>query len=215
MAVSIPELLQDLRAETLPCTENEPLARHTTFRIGGPAAVFCQPCTAAELMRTLELCRAHHVRTYLLGNGSNVLFADAGFPGAVVCLTALASQPTLERQPDGRVALKTGAGVTLAAVCRAACAAGLTGLEFAYGIPGTAGGAVYMNAGAYGGEIKDALASAAFLDERLRLQTLPTPALALGYRTSVFETKNWCILEATFLLKPDPQGPAADRKSVV
>ena len=160
-------------------------------------------------MRTLELCRAHHVRTYLLGNGSNVLFADAGFPGAVVCLTALASQPTLERQPDGRVALKTGAGVTLAAVCRAACAAGLTGLEFAYGIPGTLGGAVYMNAGAYGGEIKDALASAAFLDERLRLQTLPTPALALGYRTSVFETKNWCILEATFLLKPDPQGPAA------
>lgn len=209
MAVSIPELLQDLRAETLPCTENEPLARHTTFRIGGPAAVFCQPRTAAELMRTLELCRAHHVRTYLLGNGSNVLFADAGFPGAVVCLTALASQPTLERQPDGRVALKTGAGVTLAAVCRAACAAGLTGLEFAYGIPGTVGGAVYMNAGAYGGEVKDALASAAFLDERLRLQTLPTPALALGYRTSVFETKNWCILEATFLLKPDPQGPAA------
>ena len=66
-----------------------------------------------------------------------------------------------------------------------------------------------MNAGAYGGEIKDALASAAFLDERLRLQTLPTPALALGYRTSVFETKNWCVLEATFLLKPDPQGPAA------
>lgn len=209
MAVSIPELLQDLRAETLPCTENEPLARHTTLRIGGPAAVFCQPRTAAELMRTLELCRAHHVRTYLLGNGSNVLFADAGFPGAVVCLTALASQPTLERQPDGRVALKAGAGVTLAAVCRAACAAGLTGLEFAYGIPGTVGGAVYMNAGAYGGEIKDALASAAFLDERLRLQTLPTPALALGYRTSVFETKNWCILEATFLLKPDPQGPAA------
>ena len=125
MAVSVPELLQDLRAETLPCTENEPLARHTTFRIGGPAAVFCQPRTAAELMRTLELCRAHHVRTYLLGNGSNVLFADVGFPGAVVCLTALASQPTLERQPDGRVALKTGAGVTLAAVCRAACAAGL------------------------------------------------------------------------------------------
>ena len=210
MAVSIPELLQDLRAETLPCTENEPLARHTTFRIGGPAAVFCQPRTAAELMRTLELCRAHHVRTYLLGNGSNVLFADAGFPGAVVCLTALASQPTLERQPDGRVALKTGAGVTLAAVCRAACAAGLTGLEFAYGIPGTVGGAVYMNAGAYGGEMKDVLVSVRQLTAGGEVVETPAAALDLSYRHSVFETNGGCILAATVRLAAgDPEAIAA------
>lgn len=209
MPASIPELVRDLRAARLPCAENEPLARHTTFRIGGPAAVFCCPQTVAELTRTLELCRAHGVRTYLLGNGSNILFADAGFAGAVVCLTGLATPVSVEKGPGCRVTVRAGAGRSLAALCREVCAAGLTGLEFAYGIPGTVGGAVYMNAGAYGGEIKGVIESVTCLDGGLRLRTLPAAALALGYRTSIFETQPWCILEASFTLTADPGGPAA------
>ena len=128
MAGTISELLQDLRRAGLPCTADEPLSRHTTFRIGGPAAVFCRPQTIPELTRTLEFCRARGVRTYLLGNGSNVLFADAGFPGAVICLTDL-TQPT-RFTPAGadRVTVRAGAGRSLAALCREVCAQGLTGL---------------------------------------------------------------------------------------
>ena len=105
--------------------------------------------------------------------------------------------------------MRAGAGRSLAALCREVCAQGLTGLEFAYGIPGTVGGAVYMNAGAYGGEIKGVIESAACLDEALRLTCLPAADLALGYRTSVFETRPWCILEASFTLTRDPGGPGA------
>ena len=108
-----------------------------------------------------------------------------------------------------RVTVRAGAGRSLAALCREVCAQGLTGLEFAYGIPGTVGGAVYMNAGAYGGEIKGVIESAACLDEALRLTCLPAADLALGYRTSVFETRPWCILEASFTLTRDPGGPGA------
>lgn len=193
-----------LQAAGIACREQEPLAAHTTFKIGGPAAVFVQPADEAQLCQAVRLCRELAVPCYLLGNGSNILFGDRGYAGAVVSLAGMKGE--VRREGD---TLTAPAGMPLSVLCTAALRAGLTGLEFAYGIPGTVGGAVYMNAGAYGSEVKDALASAAFLDERLRLQTLPTPALALGYRTSVFETKNWCILEATFLLKPDPQGPAA------
>lgn len=212
MANPISDLVQALRAEGLPCAEGEPLARHCTFRIGGPAAVFCTPHTVPALLRALELCHEHGVRTYLLGNGSNVLFADEGFPGAVICLTGL--ETNFSCQPDDAgdaFTVKVSAGSTLAALCHAVCTRGLTGLEFAFGIPGTVGGAVYMNAGAYGGEIKDVLADVTFLDENRRLRTLPADALALGYRTSIFEREPWCIVEATFSLRRDPDGPAAIR----
>ena len=179
----------------------EPMARHTTFRIGGPAAVFCLPETPAQLLRTAELCREYGVRTYLLGNGSNTLFADEGFDGAVICTVDLRTPITVTG-----TTVSAAAGASLAAVCREAQKAGLTGLEFAYGIPGTVGGAVYMNAGAYGGELKQVLSRVTFLDSDLHLETLPVEELALGYRTSRFETDGGCILEATFQLQPgDPQ----------
>lgn len=195
-------LLDAMGTQALPCIHNEPLDRHTTFRIGGPAAVFCKPRTVAELTRTLELCRENQVRTYLLGNGSNTLFADEGFDGAVICLTDLKTRSTCEVLPDGSVRLTAGAGTMLVSVCNQALEHSLTGLEFAYGIPGTVGGAVYMNAGAYGGEMKDVLEQVTFLDENLKLHTLPAEELELGYRTSIFERQSWCILEAQFLLHP-------------
>ena len=191
------DLIRALRTEQLDFVEKEPLSAHTTFKIGGPAAVFCTPASVAELVRVLELCRETGVRRYLLGNGSNMLFSDKGFDGAVISRCGVKSRCTVQ---DGK--LTAGAGERLVSICREAERHSLTGLEFAYGIPGSVGGAVYMNAGAYGGEMRDVLESVTFLDENLRLTTLPVEQLALGYRTSIFERQPWCILEATFQLTP-------------
>lgn len=198
----IAALVRALWAEQLPVMQDEPLSRHTTFKIGGPAAVFCLPETPAQLLRTVELCRDAGVRIYLLGNGSNTLFSDAGFGGAVIC--------TVEMKRPVQVTgtrLTAAAGASLANVCREALRHSLTGLEFAFGIPGTVGGAVYMNAGAYGGELKQVLARVSFLNHELKLETLPVDRLALGYRTSRFETEGGLILEAEFQLQ---QGNSAD-----
>lgn len=196
------QFLAALQAENLPVSLDESLGRHTTFRIGGNADFFCVPATVTQLTRILELCRQYQVRTYLLGNGSNTLFSDAGFGGAVICLTGLNSRFSMQAQPDGSTKVLAPAGMMLSALCNNAQKESLAGLEFAFGIPGTVGGAVYMNAGAYGGEIKDVLTAVTFLDENLHLQTLPVQELQLGYRTSIFERCSWCILEAEFTLHP-------------
>lgn len=207
----IAALVRALRAEQLPALQGEPLSRHTTFQIGGPAAVFCRPETPAQLLRTLELCREHGVRSYLLGNGSNTLFSDAGFDGAVVCTVEMKRPVTV----SGNV-LRAAAGAPLGAVCRKAQQAGLAGLAFAFGIPGTVGGAAYMNAGAYGGELKQVLRRVTFLDRALRLDSLPVQELALGYRTSRFETEGGVILEAEFSLTPgDPAAIEAEMQELM
>ena len=179
------QFLAALQAENLPVSLDESLGRHTTFRIGGNADFFCVPATVTQLTRILELCRQYQVRTYLLGNGSNTLFSDAGFGGAVICLTGLNSRFSMQAQPDGSTKVLAPAGMMLSALCNTAQKESLAGLEFAFGIPGTVGGAVYMNAGAYGGEIKDVLTAVTFLDENLHLQTLPVQELQMGYRTSI------------------------------
>ena len=177
-------------AQPLPFAQGEPLAPHTTFKIGGPAAFWCTPRDAEQLRRTLQLCRKNGVRVYLLGNGSNTLFDDAGFDGAVIDMRGLSGMENSGLDTDA-MRITAGAGQTL----------GLTGLEFACGIPGTVGGAVYMNAGAYGNELKDVLESVTFLDSDLQLRTLPAADLAMGYRTSIFEQNpDWCILSATVVL---------------
>ena len=207
----IAALVRALRAEQLPALQGEPLSRHTTFQIGGPAAVFCRQETPAQLLRTLELCREHGVRSYLLGNGSNTLFSDAGFDGAVVCTVEMKRPVTV----SGNV-LRAAAGAPLGAVCRKAQQAGLAGLAFAFGIPGTVGGAAYMNAGAYGGELKQVLRRVTFLDRALRLDSLPVQELALGYRTSRFETEGGVILEAEFSLAPgDPAAIEAEMQELM
>ena len=146
------QLKQLLTAAGIAYKENEPLAAHCTFKIGGPARLFVQPVDHAQLCRTVALCKAQSVRYYLLGNGSNILFADEGYDGAVLDISSM--QDAVEVHGTQ---LTAGAGVRLSALCKTALEHGLTGLEFAYGIPGTVGGAVYMNAGAYGGEMKDCL----------------------------------------------------------
>lgn len=195
-------LRQDLQAANLSYKEREPLAAHTTFRIGGPAAFWCVPHDVAQLRAALACCKEHAVRYYLLGNGSNTLFADEGFDGVVVDLRELTPPVTAAKRGD-KVTLTAGAGLTLGRLCAEAQQRGLAGLEFACGIPGTVGGAVYMNAGAYGGELKDVLTEVTFLDETLNLRTLPVAELAMGYRTSVFEKNpSWCAVSATVSLQP-------------
>lgn len=194
------QLTQRLTAARIPCTRQEPLCGHCTFKIGGPAAVFIRPRDEAQLTEALAACRETGVPYYLLGNGSNILFSDAGYPGAVVDLTAL--QPEIRREGD---TLTATAGVRLSALCTAALDAGLSGLEFAYGIPGTVGGAVYMNAGAYGGEMKDVLTRVRWLNAAGQVETTPVGALEMRYRRSIFEQNGGCILSAEFALHPgDP-----------
>ena len=194
-------LAKALAAEQLPFVQQEVLAGHTTFKIGGPAAFWCAPRNAAELRRILQHCRVQGVRVYLLGNGSNTLFDDAGFDGAVVDMRGLNEMKASDADTD-LVRITAGAGQTLGRLCSKAQTLGLTGLEFACGIPGTVGGAVYMNAGAYGGELKDVLESVTFLDSDLQLRTLPAADLKMGYRTSLFdENPDWCILSATVVLR--------------
>ena len=183
---TITALRESLAAAGLPFVQDEPLAGHTTFKIGGPAAFWCTPHNAEELRSTLALCRENGARVYLLGNGSNTLFDDAGFDGAVIDMRGVAEMEHSDADNDV-VRITAGAGQTLGRLCSKAQALGLTGLEFACGIPGTVGGAVYMNAGAYGGELKDVLESVTFLDDNLQLRTLPAADLAMGYRTSIFE----------------------------
>ena len=161
---------------------------------------WCTPRDAEQLRRTLQLCRENGVRVYLLGNGSNTLFDDAGFDGAVIDMRGLSGMENSGLDTDA-VRITAGAGQTLGRLCSKAQTLGLTGLEFACGIPGTVGGAVYMNAGAYGNELKDVLESVTFLDSDLQLRTLPAADLAMGYRTSIFEQNpDWCILSATVVL---------------
>lgn len=196
------QLKQQLQAAGILYKENEPLSAHCTFRIGGPADLFVMPRDEDQLCQTVQFCKQAEIRYYLLGNGSNILFADEGFRGAVIDVSAEAAGMGLSiyQNADGDY-ISAPAGLKLSELCKFALQHGYTGLEFAYGIPGTVGGAVYMNAGAYGGEIKDVLESVTFLDDTLELRVLPAKDLAMGYRTSVFEQHpDWCILSATVVL---------------
>lgn len=194
------ELSNEIR-QTMPdlkILEEEPLARHTSFRIGGPAAIFAQPATVEALSKLLKFLAARGISPRILGAGTNVLAPDEGLREVVICtkdaLTGLCDL--------GGGKIEAFAGETLSKTAVFARNLSLTGLEFAHGIPGTVGGGIYMNAGAYGGEIKDVLTAVTFLDENLHLQTLPVQELQLGYRTSIFERCSWCILEAEFTLHP-------------
>ncbi|MCR5042461.1 MAG: FAD-binding protein, partial [Clostridia bacterium] len=154
-------LARDLKRAfpALPLRENEPMKAHCSFRIGGPAEVFVEPGSEAELCAVWRYLCAVGAPATVIGNGTNLLVRDEGVRGAVVHLGDRFA--SIERTADG---LRAAAGVTLARLATAAKEQGLAGLEFAHGIPGSLGGAVIMNAGAYGGEIKDVVASVRYLD---------------------------------------------------
>ena len=171
--------------------ENEPMSEHTTFRAGGPARFFAVPKSEEELLQAAALCRRLGMPFVPLGRGSNVLVSDAGYDGLVLSLgDALAASVW-----QG-TAFTAGAGITLAALAREACERSLTGLEFAAGIPGTLGGAVIMNAGAYGGEMKDVLTSVRILDRDGQVREIPAGEMDLRYRGSRAADEGWIVLSA-------------------
>lgn len=174
----------------------EPLSGHTTFRIGGPADYFVMPSDEKELAAVIELCRQEEIPWFVLGNGSNLLVGDRGYRGVVIQLYKNFDQVVIEG-----TTVKARAGAMLIRVAREAGKAGLTGLEFASGIPGTIGGAMVMNAGAYGGEMKDVVSEVTVLTPEGEVKTLTGEEMDFRYRTSVVESKKYIVLEAVMELK--------------
>ena len=199
-------LCQMLRAALpgLDALENEPMSRHCSFRIGGAAAAFCRVSDEAQLAALLALLRCEGVPYAVIGRGSNLLVSDGGFPGAVV---QLADAPaSLRREGD---CVSTWAGVTLARLAVFAREQGLAGLEFAHGIPGSLGGGILMNAGAYGGEMKDVVVSVRYLDAAGAVRETAEPGFA--YRHSRFSDSGEIVLGAALRLRPDAPDAIAAR----
>lgn len=186
--------------EKIPVLWDEPMKNHTSFKIGGPAAALCVPKDRRQLRELVGFVQREGVDSWYIGNGSNLLVSDEGLNGVAILLD---SGFDGEIEVDGTVLLAP-AGKKLSAVCAAACAAGLTGLEFAYGIPGSVGGAVYMNAGAYGGEMKDRLLWVEYLAPTGEIVRLQQEQLSLSYRHSRFMEEGMqgsCIVRAAFGLQ--------------
>ena len=178
--------------------EGELLSNHTTFRIGGAAKYFAVPKNEEEIMEAVDFAIVKGLPHYILGKGSNVLFPDEGYSGVVIEIGA--GMEKVERIGD--TGIRAQAGVSLSSLAAFAAREGLAGLEFAGGIPGTLGGAVTMNAGAYGGEMKDVIVSAKVMDEDGGVKVLSRDELELGYRTSIVQKKQLIVLEAEFSLQP-------------
>ena len=197
------ERLEKLLRERHPLLElrvNEPMSKHTTFRIGGPAALMALPGTMEEVQTVFKTAAELDVEPFFLGNGSNLLVADKGYPGFIVKLTG-----DFDEIREVSRGVEAGSAVLLSRLSNALVGRGLTGLEFASGIPGSVGGAVTMNAGAYGGEMAQVLEEVAFLDEAGEVCTLPASECDFGYRHSIFSNRKCLILEARFHLEPgDP-----------
>lgn len=174
--------------------QNEPMKNHTTFRVGGPADIFLTP-SAEELPTVLSVCREEQMPVTVIGNGSNLLVGDQGIRGVVICIGFGMRGIRVDGE---KIFLE--AGVTLAAAAQQAAKAGLTGLEFASGIPGTFGGAVVMNAGAYGGEMKDVIVSVRVISEDGEILTLSKEELDLSYRHSVIPERGYLVIDGELLL---------------
>ena len=184
----------------------EPMKQHTTFKIGGPADYFLVPETGEEVGEIIKICRKTDTPYFILGNGSNLLVGDGGYRGAVIQVYRNMSAVTVEG-----TTITAQAGALLSAVAAAAKNASLTGFEFAGGIPGTVGGAAVMNAGAYGGEMKDVLVEVTVMDAEGKIFAIPAEKLELGYRTSVIKKAGYIVLEAKIRLKEGDQEAIRER----
>lgn len=174
---------------------DEPMSKHTTFRIGGPADFYLCPHSVKELTAAIDICRQENLPFFILGNGSNLLVSDKGYRGAVIQIWKNLSH--IHR--EDRV-IHAQAGALLSKIAAQALEQGLTGMEFAAGIPGTLGGAVVMNAGAYGGEMKDILKEVEVITAQGEILTLNKEELKLGYRTSIVKEKGYIVLSASMEL---------------
>lgn len=178
-------------------TVNEPMSKHTTFKIGGPADVMVEPGSAQQLLAVLKLIKKFEIPYFVMGNGSNLLVGDKGIRGAVIKISGAMSDCDV----DGNY-VRAQSGIKLSRLAHTALNNGLKGLEFASGIPGTLGGAVFMNAGAYGEEMKDVISEVTYIDtEKCELITIPGDECEFGYRKSIFTEKSAIVTEAVMKLE--------------
>ena len=190
----------------------EPMAKHTSFRIGGEAEVMAFPKTAAQLAEILKMSALLDCKYAILGAGTNVLAPDEGIDGLVICLKDC--MDGMEQTDDTRIRVMAGVTMTRAAVYAANL--GLAGLEFAHGIPGTVGGGVYMNAGAYGGEIKGVCESVEVMDREGNIRRLTNAEMKFSYRHSILEETGDIVLSADFVLtKDEPEAIKARMKELI
>ena len=175
---------------------DEPMSRHTTFRVGGPADFFVTPKAKEEVRDVIRICKEAGMPYYIIGNGSNLLVSDAGYRGVIVQIYKEMNEVKVEGD-----LVKAQAGALLSGIAAKALGAELSGFEFASGIPGTIGGACVMNAGAYGGEMKDVLESVTVLTGKGKIIELGRNELELGYRTSVIAKKGYIVLGAALKLE--------------
>lgn len=183
-------------AKVLDCDafRDEPMSRHTTFKIGGNASTYIKVGTLSKLSAILKECKNSNIDYMIIGNGSNLLVSDEGLDKAVIRLDGELRNIALIDETT----IYCGAGASLAALCKFALKNGLSGLEFAWGIPGTVGGAVFMNAGAYGGEMKDVVYSVSHITKDGEIGRTDKDALDFGYRNSVYRS-NECIITGVIL----------------
>ena len=187
-----------LRAENI--LINEPMSRHTTFRVGGPARFYVIPENAGQISAVIRLCKEENMPYYLIGNGSNLLVGDRGYDGVMIQIFRNMN----EIEVDGNF-IHIQAGALLSAVAVQAVEHSLAGFEFASGIPGTFGGAIVMNAGAYGKEMKDVIKEVRILTEAGEIKTLRQDELELGYRTSVIAKNGYIVLDGIIELEKGQQ----------
>ena len=174
----------------------EPMSKHTTFRIGGPADFYLCPHSTKEVQQAVQICKEENLPYFILGNGSNLLVSDKGYRGVIIQLWKNFSDISVKG-----CCITAKAGALLSKVAAEALEAGLTGMEFASGIPGTIGGSVFMNAGAYGGEMKDIIKEVKVLDDQGEVRVLSNEEMKLGYRTSIVKEKGYTVLSAVLELK--------------
>ena len=177
--------------------ENELMSRHTTFKVGGPCSVLVKISEVEQLKKLLPYLVKENIPYFFLGNGSNILVSDKGFDGVVITYSQTLAED-VEAEGDKIIA---GGGVLLSKVAKKALDASLTGFEFAAGIPGTVGGAMVMNAGAYGGEMKDVVSAVTVLTKDGEIKTLTGDEMNFRYRGSVVEDEGYIVLEAVMELK--------------
>ena len=198
------------KLNNIECKSKESMKLHTSFKIGGEADLYAEPSSISELQLLIKEAKRLEIPMFILGKGSNILVSDRGIEGLVINLLAM---DKISVKGD---ILSAQAGASLAAVCTAAAENSLTGIEFAYGIPASVGGALSMNAGAYGGEMSFVVDSAEYIDENGELKTISLDEMELGYRTSIFKKSFMVVASVNYRLeKGDSEGIKAAMRDYI
>lgn len=199
MPAKLKLLKNKLQNSEISFKEDELLSKHTSFEVGGPATIFIEPLDKTDLIKSLEFVKELDINYFVLGGGSNIIVSDHGYNGAIIAMSKL----NKVRFQNNKVIAETG--ISLEKLCDKIADNNLTGMEFACGIPGSLGGAVFMNAGAYGGEIKQVIKKASLFSGNRGLIEYNKEQLDLDYRQSILQKNNLIAIEAVLELKPAPK----------